>query len=55
MQSADLTLDPSSHEVFRGNKPIPLTKAEYSLLKFLLRNAGRFAPEHDYRGRLGLA
>ncbi len=44
MQIADLTLDPSSHEVFRGNRPIPLTKTEYSLLEFLLRNAGRVLP-----------
>ena len=44
LRIADLTLDPSSHEVFRGNKPVPLTKTEYSLLEFLLRNAGRVLP-----------
>jgi DNA-binding response OmpR family regulator len=38
---ADLTLDPSTNEVSRGDKTIPLTKKEYLLLELLLRNAGR--------------
>ncbi len=38
---ADLILDPATHEVFRGGKPIPLTKTEYMLLEFMMRNAGR--------------
>ncbi len=40
-QVADLTLDPSTYEVFRADKQIPLTKKEYLLLELLLRNAGR--------------
>lgn len=40
-QIADLVLDPAACEVFRGDKPIPLTKKEYLLLELLLRNAGR--------------
>jgi DNA-binding response OmpR family regulator len=40
-QVADLTLDSSTYEVFRGKKPILLTKKEYQLLELLLRNAGR--------------
>ena len=41
LRAADLTLDPSTCEVFRGDKQIPLTKKEYLLLELLLRNAGR--------------
>jgi DNA-binding response OmpR family regulator len=41
LQCADLTLDPSSCQVFRAGRQIPLTKKEYLLLELLLRNAGR--------------
>jgi DNA-binding response OmpR family regulator len=41
LQCADLKLDRSTCKVFRGGKPIPLTKKEYLLLELLLRNAGR--------------
>ena len=34
---ADLTLNPMTHEVARGNKRIELTAKEYALLEFLLR------------------
>ena len=34
-------MDTSTHEVSRNRKPIALTKKEYSLLEFLMRNAGR--------------
>lgn len=36
----DLTLNPATHEVFRGNRRIVLTKTEYNLLELLLRRAG---------------
>jgi DNA-binding response OmpR family regulator len=36
-----LVMDPASHEVTRGGKPIGLTKREYRLLELLMRNAGR--------------
>jgi DNA-binding response OmpR family regulator len=38
---ADLTLDPVSREVRRANVPIPLTRTEFMLLEFLMRNSGR--------------
>lgn len=38
---ADLTLDPLSREVRRGNRAIDLTRTEFTLLELLLRNAGR--------------
>ena len=37
----DLQLDTSTHQVDRNRKPVALTKKEYSLLEFLMRNAGR--------------
>lgn len=37
----DLIMDPASHEVTRGGKPVGLTKREYRLLELLMRNAGR--------------
>ena len=41
LKAADLVLDPSSHEVYRGDTRISLTRKEYLLLELLLRNAGR--------------
>ena len=37
----DLTLDPASREVRRGDRVIDLTRTEFALLELLLRNAGR--------------
>lgn len=41
LRAADLVLDPSTHEVYRGDTPISLTRKEYLLLELFLRNAGR--------------
>jgi two-component system response regulator MprA len=41
LKAADLVLDPSTHEVFRGDERISLTRKEYLLLELLLRNSGR--------------
>jgi two-component system response regulator MprA len=38
---ADLSLDPASHEVRRGERSLELTRTEFALLELLLRNAGR--------------
>ncbi len=38
---ADLTLDESRHEVFRGKTPIDLTATEFNLLRFFLLNPRR--------------
>jgi two-component system response regulator MprA len=35
---ADLTLDPGTHEVHRGDRPIELTRTEFLLLELFLRN-----------------
>jgi DNA-binding response OmpR family regulator len=37
----DLTLDPSTCEVFYKERPLPLSPKEYSLLEFFLRNRRR--------------
>jgi len=41
MTFADLTLDPSTREVHRGNRPISLTRTEFSLLEMLIANPRR--------------
>jgi DNA-binding response OmpR family regulator len=41
LQVADLSLDPVSRQVSRGGNPISLSATEYTLLEYLLRNAGR--------------
>ncbi len=38
---ADLTLDISSHQVFRSGQEIHLTRKEYALLEVLIRNKGQ--------------
>ncbi len=41
LQIADLTLDPSSHSVERAGVPIKLSKKEFRLLEYLMRNKNR--------------
>ena len=41
LRLADLTLDPSTREVRRGERRIILTAREYSLLEYFLRSTGR--------------
>jgi two-component system response regulator MprA len=41
LRAADLALNPSTHEVYRGDERVSLTRKEYLLLELLLRNAGR--------------
>jgi DNA-binding response OmpR family regulator len=41
LRLADLTLDPATREVTRGDRRIGLTTREYALLEYFLRNAGR--------------
>jgi two-component system OmpR family response regulator len=37
----DLRLDPAAHEVRRGDRTIELTKTEFALLEYFMRNEGR--------------
>jgi two-component system OmpR family response regulator len=41
LRFADLVLDESRHEVFRGESPVELTATEFSLLRFFLLNPRR--------------
>jgi DNA-binding response OmpR family regulator len=41
LQVADLTLDPATRRVTRGQDELTLTPREFSLLELLLRNSGR--------------
>jgi DNA-binding response OmpR family regulator len=41
LQIGDLTLNPATYELHRGDVPINLTRREYLLAEALLRNAGR--------------
>jgi DNA-binding response OmpR family regulator len=38
LQAADLVLDPATHTVRRGDRPIELTAKEFSLLEYLMRH-----------------
>lgn len=38
---ADLVLDPATHFVQRGGKPVELTAREYAMLEYLMRNPNR--------------
>lgn len=40
LKIADLSLDLNTHEVLRNNQKIELTNKEFSLLEYLMRNAG---------------
>lgn len=43
----DLALDPITREVNRGTSQIALTQTEYSMLEYLMRNAGRAVPRAE--------
>lgn len=40
LRVADLTLDPMTRQVRRGDRPVELTRKEYGLLRYLMENAG---------------
>lgn len=40
LQVGDLSLDPATHEVFRGDKEIQLSSKEYRLLDYMMRRPG---------------
>jgi two-component system response regulator MprA len=44
MRFADLVLDPGTREASRGNRPIALTRTEFSILECLVRASGRVVP-----------
>ena len=44
LEVGDLSLDAATRTATRGGKPIRLSATEYSLLEFLMRNAGKTMP-----------
>jgi two-component system, OmpR family, response regulator MprA len=44
LRFADLQLDPGTREVFRGPRPIELTRTEFNLLELFLRNPRQVLP-----------
>ncbi len=47
LAAGDLTLDPATREVHRGDVPIELTPREFALLHFLMRNRGAVVAKLD--------
>lgn len=47
LRAGDLVLDPATHEVFRGGKPIALTAREFSVLEVLLSRVGDAVSKAD--------
>lgn len=52
IQVADLTLDKTSREVRRHNKPITLTPREFAILEYLTENVGRALSRHMIEERV---
>jgi two-component system response regulator MprA len=52
LEYADIVLDPAAHTARRGDRPIDLTRTEFSLLELLLRNAGRPLPRETIMDRV---
>ena len=47
LRAGDLTLNPASHSVRRGNNEIPLSAREFALLEFMLRHPGEVLIRDD--------
>lgn len=47
LQAGDLTLNPASHEVRRGDSVVNLSSKEYAILEYLLRNQGRVVSKNN--------
>lgn len=55
MTFADLTLDPSTRDVQRGNRLISLTRTEFSLLEMLIANPRRVLTAAESSKRFGVS
>jgi len=47
LETADLALNPSTHEVTRSGKPIKLSAKEYAILEYMLRNKGKILSKNN--------
>ena len=52
LRVADLTLDPATRRVTRGDGPVMLTPREYAILEALMRNAGEVVSRTRLTGRV---
>jgi len=52
LSAGDLTLDTISYEVRRAGKAIRLSRTEYALLEYLLRNKGRVLTKEQIMGKV---
>jgi DNA-binding response OmpR family regulator len=53
LRVGDLTLNPGTKEVQRGDKKINLSTKEYALLEYLLRNQGRVLSKNNIITHVG--
>jgi DNA-binding response OmpR family regulator len=47
LSAGDLTLDPASRQVARGDAEVTLTAREFAVLEYLMRHAGEVVPKAD--------
>ena len=47
LEAEDLTLDPTTYEVKRKGREIPLSRKEFALLEYLLRNKGKVVTKNQ--------
>ncbi len=47
LRAANLTVNPATQEVFRGDRKVNLTHREYALLEYLIRNKGKALTRHQ--------
>lgn len=52
LTAADLSLNPRTRQVTRGDRPVELTRTEFALLDLLLRNAGTVLTRDTIRERV---
>jgi len=45
LSAGDLSLDPATHQVQRGDQPVELTPRQFALLEFFLRRVGEVLPK----------
>jgi two-component system OmpR family response regulator len=47
LEAGDLRLDPAGHRVWRGDREVPLTRRQFSVLEYLMRRAGEPVSKSD--------
>lgn len=47
LKFADITIDKSTHEIYKNEQKIKLTKKEYDIIELLILNKGKVVPKED--------